>query len=165
MTKAFGANRDVLGRAGLSRRALVLGAGGAAIANSAAFGQAPSQEIDYTINIEPVALEIAPGKVIKTTGYNGKVPGPVLRLTEGKPVNIKVINNAGYDDIVHWHGLYLPAVQDGAAEEGSPMIRVGQSHVYSFTPKPTGTRWYHSHAMAMKDLSRSTYSGEFGFLI
>ncbi len=165
MTKTFGANRDDLVRAGLSRRTLLLGAGGAAIANSAAFGQAPSPQIDYAINIEPVALEIAPGKVIKTTGYNGKVPGPMLRLTEGKPVNIKVINNAGYDDIVHWHGLYLPAVQDGAAEEGSPMIPVGQSHVYSFTPKPAGTRWYHSHAMAMKDLSRSTYSGEFGFLI
>jgi FtsP/CotA-like multicopper oxidase with cupredoxin domain len=28
-----------------------------------------------------------------------------------------------------------------------------------------GTRWYHSHAMAMADLTRSTYSGEFGFLI
>ena len=45
------------------------------------------------------------------------------------------------------------------------MIRVGQSRVYSFSPKPTGTRWYHSHAMAMTNLSRSTYSGEFGFLI
>ena len=78
---------------------------------------------------------------------------------------IKVINDAGYPDIVHWHGLYLPAVQDGATEEGSPIIPVGQSHLYSFTPKPAGTRWYHSHAMAMTDLTRSTYSGEFGFLI
>jgi FtsP/CotA-like multicopper oxidase with cupredoxin domain len=66
---------------------------------------------------------------------------------------------------VHWHGLYLPAVQDGATEEGSPMIPVGESLIYSFTPQPTGTRWYHSHAMAMTDLTRSTYSGEFGFLI
>lgn len=88
-----------------------------------------------------------------------------MRLREGTPVNIKVINDSGYDDLVHWHGLYLPAVQDGAAEEGSPIIPAGQSLVYSFTPKPTGTRWYHSHAMAMTDLTRSTYSGEFGFLI
>jgi len=149
----------------LSRRALLLGAGAAALASPRAQAQNPSPKIDHTIRIEPVSLEIAPGKVIKTTGYNGKVPGPELRLQEGKPVNIQVINNAGYDDIVHWHGLYLPAVQDGATEEGSPIIPVGQSHVYSFTPKPTGTRWYHSHAMAMRDLSRSTYSGEFGFLI
>src|ERR1700758_515271 len=139
----------------LSRRALLLGAGAAAIANPHAHAQNPAPKIDYTIRIEPVSLEIAPGKVIKTTGYNGKVPGPELRLPEGKPVNIQVINNAGNDDIVQWHGLYLPAVQDGATEEGSPIIPVGQSHVYSFTPKPTGTRWYHSHAMAMRDLTRS----------
>lgn len=150
---------------GLSRRALLLGAGTAAIVNSAARGQTPSPKIDYTIQIEPIALELAPGKIIKTTGYNGKVPGPALRLTQGKPVNIKVINNAGYDNIVHWHGLYLPARQDGATEEGSPIIPVGRSLIYSFTPKPAGTRWYHSHAMAMTNLSRSTYSGEFGFLI
>ncbi len=120
---------------------------------------------EYTLRIAPISLELAPGKTIKTTGYNDKVPGPVLRLRAGRPVTINVMNDAGYPDIVHWHGLYLPALQDGATEEGSPIIPVGQSLVYSFTPKPTGTRWYHSHAMAMTNLNRSTYSGEFGFLI
>ena len=77
------------------------------------------QKADYTLRIAPVSLELATGKTITTTGYNGKVPGPVLRLREGSPVIINVINDAGYPDIVHWHGLYLPAVQDGATEEGS----------------------------------------------
>ncbi len=127
--------------------------------------EAPTEKADYALRIAPVSLELAPGKTIKTTAYNGKVPGPVLRLREGRPVTINVINDAGYPDLVHWHGLCLPAVQDGATEEGSPIIPIGQSLVYSFTPKPTGTRWYHSHAMAMTDLTRSTYSGEFGFLL
>jgi FtsP/CotA-like multicopper oxidase with cupredoxin domain len=102
---------------------------------------------DYTLRIEPVSLELAPGKTIKTTGYNGTVPGPVLRLREGRPVTINVINDAGYPDIVHWHGLYLPSIQDGAMEEGSPMIAPGQSLVYYFTPNPqvhggiTAMRW------------------------
>jgi FtsP/CotA-like multicopper oxidase with cupredoxin domain len=157
-------HNDTHGKA-MSRRLLLLGAGAAGIANYAASAKAPSVKIDHTIQIEPVALELAPGRIIKTTGYNGKVPGPVLRLAEGKPVNIKVINHAGYDDIVHWHGLYLPALQDGATEEGSAIIPIGQSLIYSFAPKPVGTRWYHSHAMAMTNLTRSTYSGEFGFLI
>ncbi|MGZ5910019.1 MAG: multicopper oxidase family protein, partial [Reyranella sp.] len=113
----------------------------------------------------PVALEIAPGKVIKTTGYNGTVPGPVLRLQEGKPVAINVVNDSGYPNLVHWHGLFIPAEQDGAIEEGSPIIPPGSSRLYSFTPRPSGTRWYHSHAMAMTDLDRSTYAGEFGFLL
>ena len=49
------------------------------------------------------------------------------RLREGRPVTINVINDARYTDIVHWHGLYLPAVEDGATEGGSPIIPVGQS--------------------------------------
>jgi FtsP/CotA-like multicopper oxidase with cupredoxin domain len=124
-----------------------------------------SSAADHTIRIAPVSLEIAPGKIIKTTGYNGSVPGPPLRLQQGRPVAIEVINDSGYPNLIHWHGLFIPSVQDGATEEGSPIIPLGQSLRYAFTPKPTGTRWYHSHAMAGTDLNRSTYSGEFGFLI
>jgi FtsP/CotA-like multicopper oxidase with cupredoxin domain len=148
-----------------SRREFLLGSGAAIVAARPLDAGATVPEVDHTIRIGPVSIELAPGKTVKTTGYNGSVPGPVLRLREGRPVNIKIINEAGYPDIVHWHGLYLPAVQDGATEEGSPIIPVNESRVYSFTPRPTGTRWYHSHAMAMTDLARGTYSGEFGFLI
>jgi FtsP/CotA-like multicopper oxidase with cupredoxin domain len=152
-------------RRSLLKYAATLPVIGATTRNGYAAGDPPMEKADYTLRIAPVSLELAPGKTITTTGYNGKIPGPVLRLREGSPVAINVINDAGYPDIVHWHGLYLPALQDGATEEGSPIIPVGQSHRYSFTPKPAGTRWYHSHAMAMTDLTRSTYSGEFGFLI
>jgi FtsP/CotA-like multicopper oxidase with cupredoxin domain len=94
-----------------------------------------------------------------------RLPGPSLRLREGKPVRINVINDSGYPNLIHSHGLYLPSEQDGSTEEGSPIIQPGQSLTYAFDPKPVGTRWYHSHAMAMTDLSKSTYSGELGFLV
>jgi FtsP/CotA-like multicopper oxidase with cupredoxin domain len=154
----------------LDRRQFLLGAGatGFALAGLCRSGwtQTPAPRIDHTLRIGPVSVELAPGKVVQTTGYNGTVPGPVLRLQEGKPVAINVINESSYSDLVHWHGLYLPAIQDGAMEEGSPVIGPdGKSLLYRFTPKPAGTRWYHSHAMAGTDLTRSTYSGQFGFLI
>jgi len=57
---------------------------------------ADPSEADYTLRIATVALELAPGKTIKTTGYNGQVPGPALRLREGKPVKMKVINEAAH---------------------------------------------------------------------
>jgi FtsP/CotA-like multicopper oxidase with cupredoxin domain len=154
-----------INRRSLLKYAASLPLAGTALRNGYAAGDPPADKADYTLRIAPVSLELGPGKTITTTGYNGRVPGPVLRLREGQPVTINVINAAGYPDIVHWHGLYLPSVQDGATEEGSPIIPAGQSHLYSFTSKPAGTRWYHSHAMAMTDLTRSTYSGEFGFLI
>jgi FtsP/CotA-like multicopper oxidase with cupredoxin domain len=153
-----------------SRRALMAGAAAAGLSAGAApragRAQTPNPApVDHAIRIAPVALEIAPGKVIKTTAYNGTVPGPLLRLREGKPVTINVVNESGYPNLIHWHGLFIPAEQDGATEEGSPIIPPGSSRLYSFTPRPSGTRWYHSHAMAMTDLERSTYTGEFGFLI
>ena len=149
-----------------NRRQLIQGAG--AVAASAALPSlafAQTQVADHTLRIAPHPLEIAPGKVVRTTAYNGTVPGPTLRLPEDKPVTINVVNASGYDNIVHWHGLFLPSAEDGAFEEGSPIIPRDESRLYAFTPKPVGTRWYHSHAMAMTDLTKSTYSGEYGFLI
>ncbi|MGP0092922.1 MAG: multicopper oxidase family protein [Xanthobacteraceae bacterium] len=122
-------------------------------------------EPDYTLRLTPVSLELAPNKVIKTFGFNGMAPGPVLRLREGRSVSIAVVNETDVDDIVHWHGLFIPSEVDGAMEEGSPMVPKGGSKIYSFTPRPSGTRWYHSHNMAGQDLSRSTYSGLFGFML
>ena len=120
---------------------------------------------DHELRIAPCTLEIGPGVSIKTTGYNGQVPGPVLRLREGVPVTIDVTNATDRSDLVHWHGLAIDSLNDGAMEEGSPMIAAGKTHRYSFTPKPAGTRWYHTHAAAYADLSAGTYSGQFGFLL
>ena len=59
---------------------------------------------DYSLRIAPLRLELAPGKVIDTYGYNVTVPGPVLRLREGQAVSIDISNNTDIDDIIHWHG-------------------------------------------------------------
>ncbi|HKN25648.1 MAG TPA: multicopper oxidase domain-containing protein [Candidatus Acidoferrum sp.] len=119
---------------------------------------------DVTIRISPVELEIAPGKIIKTTGYNGSAPGPVLRLREGQPVTIEVLNDTKIPELVHWHGLFVPSEVDGSAEEGTPTVPPGGMRRYSFVPRPSGTRWYHSHISAGRDMKRATYTGQFGFL-
>lgn len=151
------------------RRQFLFGAGSAALSFAAASSPVRAQasaKVDHTIRIAPVTVELAPGKVVNTFGYNGKVPGPVLRLQEGRRVSINIVNDTDIDDIIHWHGLFVPSEVDGAQEEGSPMVPArGGSRVYTFTPKPTGTRWYHSHDVAGTDLTRSMYAGLYGFLI
>ena len=67
----------------MSRRGLLLGAGAASVAASLRRVQAAERAVDHTIRIGPVSLELAPGKTIKTIGYNDSVPGQVLRLREG----------------------------------------------------------------------------------
>jgi FtsP/CotA-like multicopper oxidase with cupredoxin domain len=125
----------------------------------------PATPADYTLRIDPIALEVAPSRFISTIGYNGTSPGPVLRMREGKPVTVDVINNTDAAELVHWHGLFVPSEVDGADEEGTPTVPAGGRRRYAFTPRPAGTRWYHSHAMAGADLHRGTYTGQYGFLM
>ena len=141
-----------------------------ALAAATTFARSPQlwaqASADYTLQIAPLHLEIAPGKTIKTTAVNGTVPGPLIRVREGAPVAIDVVNHTTVPEIVHWHGLHIPSLADGASEEGSPMIAPRGGVVRSaFTARPAGTRWYHSHIYAGHHLERATFSGEFGFFI
>ena len=124
---------------------LALGAGfaGAALPlverNIAAAATTPVQgKPDYTLKIEPCSLELAPGVVVKTTAYNGQVPGPLLRVREGVPVAIDVTNASANPDIVHWHGLAIDSLNDGAMEEGSPMIAPGGMLRYTLYAEASG---------------------------
>ena len=120
---------------------------------------------DFTLRIAPITVELAPNHIISTIGYNGTSPGPLLRMREEKPVTVDVINETDVPELVHWHGLFIPSEVDGADEEGTPTVPPHGRRRYQFVPRPAGTRWYHTHAMAGADLHRSTYTGQFGFLL
>jgi FtsP/CotA-like multicopper oxidase with cupredoxin domain len=126
---------------------------------------APDNPPDYQIVIEEVEWELAPKKKVRTVGYNGQIPGKLLRVTSGKPVTIEIVNNQDRPDIVHWHGQWVPSDVDGAMEEGTPMIPPRGRRRVAFTPKPSGLHWYHTHAPANRDLKRGLYSGQFGVLM
>jgi FtsP/CotA-like multicopper oxidase with cupredoxin domain len=119
---------------------------------------------DYTIHIAPVTVELDRTHILSTIGYNGTAPGPVLRMREGKQVTVDIINDTDTPELVHWHGMLIPPEVDGTEEEGSPFVPPhGRSRI-QFTPGPAGSRWYHSHVMAMADLHKGTYTGQFGFV-
>jgi len=120
---------------------------------------------DITLRISEITADLGAGHSVKTLAYNGQTPGPILRMTEGKPVVIDVINETIQPEMVHWHGFHIPPEVDGAHEEGTPMVQGRDRRRYSFTPKPAGTRWYHTHAMAGHNLRIGTYSGQFGMVI
>src|SRR5580692_7487668 len=77
---------------------------------------------DFTLQIAPVTVELAPDRILSTIGYNGISPGPVLRMKEGKPVSVNVINETDTPELVHWHGLLIPSEVDGVEEEGTPFV-------------------------------------------
>jgi len=149
----------------LSRREILKLSGATAISASL---RAIAQDLpppDYKLDIAAVTLDLAPRQQVKTTAYNGQAPGPLLHLKEGQAVTIEVTNHTDHAEVVHWHGLFLPPAVDGALEEGTPPIAPRASARYTFTPAPAGFRWYHSHVMAMGDLTRGLYSGQHGLLM
>ena len=119
---------------------------------------------DFTLRIAPVTVELAPDRILSTTGYNGTSPGPILRMKEGKPVTVNVINDTDTPEFLHWHGFLIPSDVDGVEEEGTPAVPPHGTRQFKFTPTPSGSRWYHSHAMSMADLHKGTFTGQFGFV-
>jgi len=119
---------------------------------------------DITLDISPYLLEASSKHRFQTVAYNGQVPGPLLRMMQGRSVTVDIHNHTANPEIVHWHGLFLPVPVDGAMEEGSPMIAPGASTRVTFTPEPAGFRWFHTHTFAGNDLRKGQYGGQHGFL-
>ena len=125
----------------------------------------PAAAPEIKLEIAPYTLEASPKRHFRTLAYNGQVPGALLRMREGQEQTVEIRNLSPDPEVVHWHGLRLPAEIDGAMEEGTPAIAPGASTRIRFTPSPAGFRWFHTHTFAGKKLTRAQYGGLHGFLL
>jgi FtsP/CotA-like multicopper oxidase with cupredoxin domain len=85
------------------------------------------------------------GKTTQGMVVNGSIPAPTLYFTEGDTALINVTNKMDVDTSVHWHGILLPNHEDGVPYVNHPPIKPGESHLFQFKLKQSGTYWYHSH--------------------
>ena len=141
----------------MSRRSVLLAGAGIALTTATApwaAGTAAVREI--RIAAAPGQAPLVGGSRPQTDvlGYDGKVPGPTLRLRQGEPVRIIVENKLDQDTTVHWHGIRLPNAMDGVPGLTQPPIKPGESFTYEFTPPDAGTFWYHPHANSLQQLGR-----------
>jgi len=60
---------------------------------------------------------VAKGRVVQTTGYNGGVPGPLIRLKQGVPVTMDLINETRQPEFIHFRGLATSIIVDGAVQK------------------------------------------------
>jgi CopA family copper-resistance protein len=99
-------------------------------------------DFDLRIGEAPINITGAPGIAL---AVNGSVPSPTLRWREGDSVTVRVANTLAEDTSIHWHGILLPANQDGVPGLSFDGIRPGETHTYRFDVRQGGTYWYHSH--------------------
>jgi FtsP/CotA-like multicopper oxidase with cupredoxin domain len=126
-----------------------------------AANQPPPEPAGITVRINEVLVDVAKNHTIATRGYNGSVPGPLIRLREGVPVTVELFNETDTPELVHWHGQVIPADVDGAEEEQSIVVPAHGNVRYTLTPSPAGARFVHTHVMSGADLHRGTYTGQF----
>jgi FtsP/CotA-like multicopper oxidase with cupredoxin domain len=110
---------------------------------------------------EPVKREFAPGMVVDCWGYNGQTPGPTIEVVEGDRVRLHVTNKLPERTSVHWHGVLLPNGMDGVAGLNQPHIEPGETYVYEFTLRQSGTLLYHPHSDEMVQMAL----GMMGFFV
>ena len=110
----------------------------------------------YTVNKE---IEIAPGVFFPAWTYNGQVPGPTIRATEGDLIRIHFLNQGDKPHTMHFHGFH-PDSMDGAMPH--QFVAPGDTFLYEFEADPVGVHLYHCHSVP---LTQHIHKGLYGVYI
>ena len=91
---------------------------------------------------------------VDAVAFNGMVPGPIIRVTEGDQVRVHVRNDLAETTGIHWHGVEVPNPMDGVPFVTQPPIMPGETFTYEFLATPSGSQMYHSHHNATDQVGR-----------
>jgi FtsP/CotA-like multicopper oxidase with cupredoxin domain len=118
------------------------------------------REFDFTASLDPI--EIAPGVTFPAWTYNGQVPGPTIRATEGDLVRINFTNGQRHAHTIHPHLKNLNPRMDGIPQNGPGVIDRGDSFTYEWQAKPAGVHFYHCHSLPLKE---HIHRGLYGMIV
>ena len=112
-----------------------------------------------TLRATPATAQLVPPGFGRTDvwGYDGRVPGPEIRLRAGERLRRRLVNDLPQSTAVHWHGIRLPNAMDGAAGLTQEPVEPGGSFLYDFVVPDPGTYWYHSHDRSWEQIARGLY--------
>jgi FtsP/CotA-like multicopper oxidase with cupredoxin domain len=108
----------------------------------------------YDLTASGIQWEYDAGKTAEAWAYNGQVPGPELRVTEGDKVRVNIKNELPESTSIHFHGVLVPNKMDGVPFVTQPPTKPGESFSYEFTAKNTGSHMYHSHHNSTKQVGK-----------
>src|SRR5262249_45459016 len=117
----------------------------------------PGRVRHYDLSALDRDIEVAPGVTFSAWTYNGTVPGPVIRATEGDILRVHFVNAGSHPHTIHFHGIH-PTGMDGVFEPVAP----GEDFTYEFEARPAGLHVYHCHATPLK---KHIAKGLYGALI
>ncbi len=115
------------------------------------------------LEARPGTANLTPDSETAILGYDGAVPGPVLRLRKGEDLKVRLVNKLDQPTSIHWRGVRAPNAFDGVAPLTQKPVAPGESFDYRFTPPDSGTFLYHPHAGA--DMATQAMRGLSGVLV
>ncbi len=95
-----------------------------------------------------------PATPVNAMMYNGMVPGPTIRITEGDKVRVVCTNQMSQSTSIHFHGVLVPNDQDGVPYLTQKPIKPGETFTYEFTARNSGSHMYHSHHNAAEQVTK-----------
>lgn len=107
----------------------------------------------FRLTARPVRWNILKDVTVTAWTYNGTVPGPLIRVTEGDRVRVILQNDLPEPTSIHWHGMPVPNAMDGMTP-----VPPGQSFTYEFTAPPAGSFMYHSHIASDRQVMVGLYA-------
>ncbi len=112
----------------------------------------------FEVTCQEVQWEIEPGKAVNAMTYNGTVPGPEIRVTQGDKVRVVVHNEMQQSTSIHFHGVLVPNSMDGVPFVTQPPIKKGETFTYEFEAKNPGSHMYHSHHNAAEQVTKGMFA-------
>lgn len=109
-----------------------------------------AQIVEVNLTAAPGTAQVAPGVSVSAWLYNGSMPGPTLRVTEGQTLRVRFQNNLPESTAIHWHGQPIQLGMDGVPDISRPAIAAGQEFIYDLNNLVPGTYWFHPHGHEMQ---------------
>jgi len=140
----------------LTRRAFLAGAVGVALMPALPNARTAVDSGRRTLLATPATFALSPDghPISGAWGYDGRVPGPVLRYRQGERLRILLRNDLPQPTTIHWHGIRLPNAMDGVPHLTQAPVRPGDTFEYQFDLPDAGTYWYHSHLNGPEQVAR-----------
>jgi FtsP/CotA-like multicopper oxidase with cupredoxin domain len=121
-------------------------------------GPEGAPDVRFTLTAKTATVRLASGKTVDALTFDGRLPGPELRVRRGDLVEVTLVNEDIEDGVtIHWHGVDVPNAEDGVAGVTQDAVQPGDRYVYRFRPDQVGTFWYHTHQVSADNVERGLY--------
>jgi FtsP/CotA-like multicopper oxidase with cupredoxin domain len=112
----------------------------------------------FTLTARQATVQLASGRAVDALTFDGRSPGPELRVRQGDLVEVSLANEDVEPGVtIHWHGVDVPNAEDGVAGVTQDAVAPGERHAYRFRAEQVGTFWYHTHQASSKEVRRGLY--------